>query len=191
MLRKVLLAAATLLSLTATSQASSVTVDLGEAPNTFLGRNPGAGAFDDFYTFSLTGSQFLTLTSITNGYPGGIGSGQFIANFTGSVVDLGANHVIGGGDDSFVIGPTAATSPCQFTANCQALAGSATLDAGFYALELSGIAGSTASYGGTLNTVPVAAVPEPSTWAMMILGFLGVAFAANRKRRQGASFRFA
>lgn len=34
-----------------------------------------------------------------------------------------------------------------------------------------------------LGVVPVAAVPEPSTWAMMILGFAGVGFMAYRKRR--------
>lgn len=32
-------------------------------------------------------------------------------------------------------------------------------------------------------TVTVAAVPEPSTWAMMILGFAGVGFMAYRRRR--------
>ncbi|OKO86835.1 PEPxxWA-CTERM sorting domain-containing protein [Bradyrhizobium sp. AS23.2] len=31
---------------------------------------------------------------------------------------------------------------------------------------------------------PVAAVPEPSTWAMMILGFCGVGFLAYRRRGQ-------
>ena len=32
----------------------------------------------------------------------------------------------------------------------------------------------------------VAAVPEPSTWAMMILGFMGVGFMAYRRRNQTA-----
>jgi hypothetical protein len=32
-----------------------------------------------------------------------------------------------------------------------------------------------------------AAVPEPSTWAMMILGFAGVGFMAYRRRNQGAA----
>ena len=38
-------------------------------------------------------------------------------------------------------------------------------------------------------TPQVAAVPEPATWAMMILGFLGVGGLAMRKRRQGAQMR--
>jgi hypothetical protein len=36
-----------------------------------------------------------------------------------------------------------------------------------------------------------AAVPEPGTWAMMILGFAGVGFMAYRRRDQGSAFRFA
>jgi hypothetical protein len=46
------------------------------------------------------------------------------------------------------------------------------------------------------NSVPVTgnifvtAVPEPSTWAMMILGFLGVGFMAYR-RRSSSAFRLA
>jgi PEP-CTERM motif len=39
------------------------------------------------------------------------------------------------------------------------------------------------------NVTSVAAVPEPSTWAMMILGFMGVGFMAYR--RKGTSFRLA
>jgi hypothetical protein len=37
----------------------------------------------------------------------------------------------------------------------------------------------------------VAAVPEPSTWAMMILGFACVGFMAYRRKGQEAAFRFA
>lgn len=40
------------------------------------------------------------------------------------------------------------------------------------------------------DNVSVAAVPEPSTWAMMILGFLGVGFVAYR-RKSGAALRIA
>jgi hypothetical protein len=44
--------------------------------------------------------------------------------------------------------------------------------------------------GDLLDSVTVSAVPEPSTWAMMILGFLGVGFLAYR-RKDEAAFRFA
>lgn len=34
-------------------------------------------------------------------------------------------------------------------------------------------------------------IPEPSTWAMMILGFFGVGFMAYRRKSQGAALRIA
>jgi hypothetical protein len=37
----------------------------------------------------------------------------------------------------------------------------------------------------------VAAVPEPATWAMMILGFAGIGFMAYRRKNGAASFRVA
>jgi hypothetical protein len=39
-------------------------------------------------------------------------------------------------------------------------------------------------------TVTISAVPEPSTWAMMILGFFGVGFVAYRRKGK-QTFRFA
>ncbi len=42
---------------------------------------------------------------------------------------------------------------------------------------------------GTPSILQVSAVPEPSTWAMMILGFLGVGFMAYRRKQNGPSLR--
>ena len=39
---------------------------------------------------------------------------------------------------------------------------------------------------GTIGATLAPAVPEPSTWAMMILGFFGVGFLAYRRKNQGA-----
>ena len=41
-----------------------------------------------------------------------------------------------------------------------------------------------------LDNIEVSAVPEPSTWAMMILGFFGVGFVAYR-RKSASAFRVA
>jgi hypothetical protein len=35
------------------------------------------------------------------------------------------------------------------------------------------------------------AVPEPSTWAMMILGFAGIGFVTYRRKRNGSALRVA
>jgi choice-of-anchor C domain-containing protein len=46
------------------------------------------------------------------------------------------------------------------------------------------------AFGPALDAVSVTATPEPSTWAMMILGFMGVGFLAYR-RKQGSALRLA
>jgi hypothetical protein len=46
-------------------------------------------------------------------------------------------------------------------------------------------------YGFNVGFQSVAAVPEPSTWGMMILGFAGVGFMAYRRRNNVASLRVA
>ncbi len=38
-----------------------------------------------------------------------------------------------------------------------------------------------------ITNSPVAAVPEPSTWVMMILGFCGLGFLARRRRERGVA----
>ena len=40
-------------------------------------------------------------------------------------------------------------------------------------------------------TITISAVPEPSTWAMMILGFAGIGFMAYRKKQNGPALRLA
>ena len=54
---------------------------------------------------------------------------------------------------------------------------------GIIATANSGALFETAS-GNTIN--PVAAVPEPATWGMMLLGFVGLAFAFRSRRRMTA-----
>jgi PEP-CTERM motif len=57
----------------------------------------------------------------------------------------------------------------------------------FHLASFSDNAGNSFEY----NVRAVEGVPEPATWAMMLLGFGGIGFVAMRKRRQGASFRLA
>jgi len=44
---------------------------------------------------------------------------------------------------------------------------------------------------GNPSGLDVGAVPEPATWAMMILGFMGVGFMAYRRKSSSQSFRLA
>jgi PEP-CTERM motif len=59
--------------------------------------------------------------------------------------------------------------------------------------QLSAYPGTGANFSSTFSvSAPfVAAVPEPSTWAMMILGFAGVGFMAYRRRNQTTALRAA
>jgi hypothetical protein len=49
------------------------------------------------------------------------------------------------------------------------------------------------AFGGVIGDVAInaAATPEPSTWAMMILGFAGIGFMAYRRKQNGQAFRIA
>jgi hypothetical protein len=60
------------------------------------------------------------------------------------------------------------------------------------ALQLHHPSGSTLSFRtGDLVIANVASVPEPSTWAMMILGFAGIGLMAYRRNKDGQALRIA
>jgi hypothetical protein len=183
-IRKLLIAATAVLGLAAPPASAAVIKDLGVNPTSAQGafsNTVGGAAFSDQYTFQLVGPAFLTITSATNVFPAPT---DFITNFSGSIFQqVGA---IGGGDDVLVLGPLAATANCGL--DCQGFGGSATLLAGNYYLNISGTGGGTSGYGGNLS---VRAVPEPSTWAMMILGFAGLGFMAYGRKGRQTGFRFA
>ena len=173
-MKRLLLAAGALLVMSTAGNAA-VILDLGVNPTSSQGafeNTVGGATFSDQYTFQLVGGpQFLTIASVTNVFPSPT---DFITDFTGSVFQQVG--VPGGGDDILIIGPVAATANCGL--DCQGFAGSAILNAGNYYLDLTGTGGGTSGYGGDLA---VSAVPEPSTWAMMLLGFFGLGFMSLRK----------
>ena len=195
-MRKLLLSVAALLALTTASQASFV-ASLGNNPTSGTGHfsNTVNGAtFVDDFTFSLSGSpQFVAFASATNDFVGGTASTDFITNFTGQLFSFGADLLPFTADDTAVNAAALATPCADNPGNCQVLSGSAILNAGGYYLQFTGTGGGTAGYGGDLTTAAIAAVPEPSTWAMMILGFAGVVVMSARRRRKenGNSFRWA
>ena len=49
-------------------------------------------------------------------------------------------------------------------------------------IVVSGLSRGQGSYGGNLTFTPTASVPEPATWAMMLLGFAGIGWQFRRRR---------
>jgi hypothetical protein len=182
-MKKLVLATVIALGLAAPAQAAII-ANLNVNPTSATGafsNAVGGGAFSDQYTFELVGGpQFLTIGSATNNFAE---PSDFITGFNGAVFrQVGA---VGGGDDILVLGPDFATLNCGD--RCQGFGGAATLEAGSYYLQISGVGGGTSGYGGTLSTAAVAAVPETSTWIMMIAGFF--ALSMMRKRVGRAALR--
>jgi len=137
-----------------------------------------AAAFTDDFTFSLVGSQFLVLASETDTVPN-----------AGSAIKNGSLSLFSGtpgGAHSFI--ESAPITPGTLVApNLTQSAGLAQvlLGPGSYYLEVTGIfhpASATAqlTYSGTTT---VSAVPEPATWAMMLLGFAGLGFTFRKSLR--------
>lgn len=53
---------------------------------------------------------------------------------------------------------------------------------GLQTLTVNGISGGNGSFAGTISFVPSAAVPEPATWALLMLGFAGVGASLRRRK---------
>jgi hypothetical protein len=145
---------------------SAVTTGGGTPPNNFTFSGPTAG------TFNPNPGHFGTYNfgaSCTSGIPGNLCGSTF--TFTATTTSA----------DPFVIGQPAGGG--VFSA----------FDVGLVAdLSVSGSCGTgvTCTAGtGEVGSALAPAVPEPATWAMMILGFAGLGFLAYRRR--GSTTRFA
>ncbi len=185
-MRKLLLAAATVLGLCGPGNAA-VVGSFGLNPTSASGAfqhslGSLSGFFDDQWLFSLSNTLNLTIGSVTNVFAQ---PSDKITAFTGSVVFLGADGVIGGGDDSTVIGPLlAGACPALPTSICQGFAGSAILGPGNYMLELQGIANGTSGYGGNLATFAVAETPLPAAVWLFGGGIAGLGALLRRRKKQ-------
>lgn len=56
------------------------------------------------------------------------------------------------------------------------------VDGGLQSLIVNGTSGGNGSFAGTISFVPSAAVPEPATWALLMLGFAGIGFSMRRSK---------
>jgi len=154
-----------------------------------------------FSTFFGAGAANISAFS-SNVYTGATVADQ-IANFLASSMSIAGNGYttymkitglvdFGGGqlvtvthDDgaSFYLTDPLTT---EFTSAAETIAISNSFTvSGTHTIELDYVAGN-----GTPSILQVAAVPEPATWAMIILGFAGVGFMAYRRKNSASAFRF-
>jgi hypothetical protein len=144
--------------------------------------------------FSISQLSFSATSTDGNGLGFGFGAGSYNYSLDYQGILFGANKVLGGGDDTFVtsgpstqlvdglVGRGSGNSYAAYCSPCTPAERQAAIDAaaaggpfqftGTY--SLGDITGS-----GTFN---VSAVPEPSTWAMLLIGFAGVGFMTYRRR---------
>jgi hypothetical protein len=187
-MNKYLLGAAIALSLFAAPAHAAVVGSLGINPTSAQGAfstNDSAatqlptGLFSQDWTFDLVGGpKFVTIASVLNVFPAGVGSPDYIKDFTGAVYKIvGA---IGGADDIAVISPVAATLGAGGI--LQSLFGTAVLDAGSYYAQFTGDAGVTAGYGGNL-AVTVSAVPIPAALPLFGTALGGLFLLKHKKGR--------
>ena len=78
------------------------------------------------------------------------------------------------------------SAPLTFSGSAYTASFSDPLDPGIYYAEITGRVNSKIlGVGGSVTTV---AVPEPVTWVMMALGFVGLGFAGYRSSRRSVDF---
>ena len=61
---------------------------------------------------------------------------------------------------------------------------------GINTLTVRGTSGGEAAFAGIISFSPVAAIPEPATWMMMLLGFAGIGFTMRRKNKSTLQVRY-
>ena len=136
--------------------------------STFYGTANGGTPFDEFVTFTetLAGNYGFTLTTTAT-----LLNGAIVA-----ATDVDFTHVWLSGDFG-VIDLLADVDNTDVNEDYHLeLFG---LDPGSYTLHVQGTRGRTSTYSGSIS---FAAVPEPATWAMMLLGFGAIGFALRRRR---------
>ena len=167
-MKKLLIGAALAVSMLAAAPAANaaqyINVPAVAAPDgtisgTYGNNNIVEGAFSNTFnfTFPAAGLGGATLTSVLSGLD------ATNIDFT-SVTFNGQNFDIGmTGDIEF-----------RFLKNLAVFTGP-------QEIIVNGVSGGNGSYSGTLSFS--SAVPEPATWAMMIIGFTGAGVAIRRRRR--------
>ena len=139
---------------------------------------------------AVTFSVFITAQGLTS--PTGLNT--FTSSFTSNILPAGWTVTeatfIDAGNGLFTTGsPLSSATFNAIGTSVKTALGNA--GAGPYSLTERYTVNATGA-GTVSSTISMSsAVPEPSTWAMMILGFIGVGFMAYRRKDKQTGFRFA
>ncbi len=132
---------------------------------TFASNGPNSG----WYEFTISQPKTIGVSSFTNSAAGGIGVFDFTSLNLYSGLGTGGTWLQAG-----TIVPRAGGST-------QAFLSAHTFGPGDYTIAYSGtVSGKPASVGSSI-TFALATVPEPASWALMIVGFAMVGTAARRR----------
>ena len=141
---------------------------------------------------SVTGAGTLTVFITASGLTSPLGGLTFISSFTEQALTAGFTvQQLTFLDNNNGIYTTTTPLSSQTFSSIGAVVqnANATSGPGLFSLTEELILTANGA-GGASSTILITAVPETSTWAMMILGFFGVGFMAYR-RKPKPSFRFA
>ena len=187
----------TLLNQGQVSSFAANTYDFNGGPSPFTNVNPGGNLF---YTGSVGGqnatpfgdtSQYVSVGTSATPQSATLLVSSF-ANYVGlywGSIDSYNNILITYADNTFDSVNSNLYGLLTPSNGDQGLQGSKYVNI-FTDKAIQSITFSSTSKAFEFDNVSIAAVPEPSTWAMMILGFLGVGFVAYR-RKSGAALRLA
>ena len=191
-MRKVLrvLAGASALAFASLSNAAIITP--GSPPpgvfvvtgNPFTGTSPVTATIGNTVTVGTVAApvSFVDQFLFTIGPPGG----QFIGTGSGSVItstalqfssiDLDFTRILVNGTALAITRTPGGLIESAGASNVSIFSGQ------LNNITVEGLSRGLGSYGGNLTFTPGSAVPEPETWAMMLVGFAGVGVAMRRRR---------
>jgi choice-of-anchor A domain-containing protein len=156
--------------------------------------NSSSGTLDAFgnRVFTITSLQFNNATTLN--IVGDAAGDSVVFNIASNAQFGGTISLSGLTADQVLFNITGTGHALQLTTNGAVLAGDfldplGTISANHAVIDGRIFGGDSVNLGivsGVTLNAPVAAVPEPSTWAMMILGFAGVGFMAYRRKSKPA-----
>lgn len=185
-LKTFLLASAFVGGASASNAATQITVeDIGSILNQSLALpaedTPGSGiGFEEYFEFTIPTRELVTVSMSDSATGSGrISGGTLGLNFWTSSAPVSPFQPIGALIESSPIANVIGGQEATVTPDA--------LNSGAYFAEISGVSGGAPIHIAVDGTITALATPEPSTWAMMGLGFGLIAFMGFKRRRTSLS----